>query len=79
MVKLSDHREQLERLARHKLNNEIKQLKETNTDLKEQLDVLSNQITSCNLSGDSDSLRKEMNKRDVFIAQLVSHSKFKYH
>ena len=77
LVKLSDHREALERIARAKLHLEIKQLKDTNLELKDQLEMLSNQITNTNLSNDStDNLRKELNKRDVFIAQLVSQSKF---
>ena len=75
LVKLSERREQLERLARHKLNAEVKRVTDLNADLKDQVDVLSTQIASRGLPTDSsDALRKELNKRDVFIAQLVSQS-----
>ncbi|XP_069943567.1 angiomotin-like isoform X2 [Cherax quadricarinatus] len=76
LVKSSERREQLERLARHKLHAEVKRLTELNADLKDQVDVLSTQISNRPLPTDStDALRKELNKRDVFIAQLVSHNK----
>ncbi|XP_068217068.1 LOW QUALITY PROTEIN: serine-rich adhesin for platelets-like [Palaemon carinicauda] len=76
LVKLSERREQLERLARHKLHAEVKRLTDLNADLKDQVDVLSTQIASRSLPTDSaDALRKELNKRDVFIAQLVSQNK----
>ncbi|XP_066965234.1 uncharacterized protein [Macrobrachium rosenbergii] len=75
LVKLSERREQLERLARHKLHAEVKRLTDLNADLKDQVDVLSTQIASRSLPTDSaDALQKELNKRDVFIAQLVSQS-----
>lgn len=76
LVKLSERREQLERLARHKLQAEVKRLTDLNADLKDQVDVLSTQIANRAIPTDNtDALRKELNKRDVFIAQLVSQSK----
>lgn len=75
-MKLSERREQLERLARHKLQAEVKRLTDLNADLKDQVDVLSTQIANRAIPSDNtDALRKELNKRDVFIAQLVSQSK----
>ena len=75
LVKSSERREQLERLARHKLHAEVKRLTELNADLKDQVDVLSTQISNRPVSTDSsDALRKELNKRDVLIAQLISQS-----
>ncbi|XP_069172424.1 angiomotin-like protein 1 isoform X3 [Procambarus clarkii] len=78
LVKSSERREHLERLARHKLHAEVKRLTELNADLKDQVDVLSTQIANRPLPTDtssSDALRKELNKRDLFIAQLVSQNK----
>ncbi|XP_063840785.1 uncharacterized protein LOC135089264 isoform X1 [Scylla paramamosain] len=76
LVKSSERREQLERLARHKLHAEVKRLTELNADLKDQVDVLSTQISNRPMSSDSsDALRKELNKRDVLIAQLISQNK----
>ncbi|XP_042204239.1 uncharacterized protein LOC121853912 isoform X1 [Homarus americanus] len=76
LVRSSERREQLERLARHKLHAEVKRLTELNADLKDQVDVLSTQIANRPLPTDSsDALRKELNKRDVFIAQLISQNK----
>ncbi|XP_042876840.1 angiomotin-like isoform X2 [Penaeus japonicus] len=76
LVKLSERREQLERLARHKLQAEVKRLTDLNADLKDQVDVLSTQIANRAIPSDNtDALRKELNKRDVFIAQLVSQNK----
>ncbi|ROT84759.1 angiomotin [Penaeus vannamei] len=76
LVKLSERREQLERLARHKLQAEVKRLTDLNADLKDQVDVLSTQIANRAIPTDNtDALRKELNKRDVFIAQLVSQNK----
>ena len=75
LVRSSERREQLERLARHKLHAEVKRLTELNADLKDQVEVLSTQIANRPLSSESnDGLRKELNKRDVFIAQLISQS-----
>ncbi|XP_071530758.1 uncharacterized protein [Panulirus ornatus] len=76
LVKSSERREQLERLARHKLHAEVKRLTELNADLKDQIDVLTTQIANRPLPTDStDALRKELNKRDVIIAQLISQNK----
>ncbi|CAL4131901.1 unnamed protein product, partial [Meganyctiphanes norvegica] len=75
LVKISERREQLERLARHKLSQEVKRLTDVKQELKDQVDVLTNQIANRPVPSDSDSLRKELNKRDVFIAQLVSQNK----
>lgn len=79
LIKSSERREHLERLARHKLHAEVKRLTELNADLKDQIDVLSTQISSRPLPSDSsDALRKDLNKRDVFIAQLISQSRFPF-
>ncbi|KAG0730429.1 Angiomotin [Chionoecetes opilio] len=76
LVKSSERREQLERLARYKLHAEVKRLTELNADLKDQIDVFSTQLANRPLPSDnSDTLRKELNKRDVFIAQLISQNK----
>ncbi|XP_076056149.1 uncharacterized protein LOC143034093 isoform X2 [Oratosquilla oratoria] len=77
LVKLSERREQLERLARHKLQAEVKRLNDIKGDLREQVEVLTNQLasTSASVPVDGDALRKELNRRDVFIAQLVSQNK----
>lgn len=75
LVKSSERREHLERLARHKLHAEVKRLSELNADLKDQIDVLTTQIANRPLPSDSsDALRKDLNKRDVLIAQLISQS-----
>lgn len=77
LVKSSERREQLERLARHKLHAEVKRLTELNADLKDQVDILSTQIANRPMPPDSThALQKELNKRDVLIAQLVSQSKW---
>ncbi|KAB7501749.1 Angiomotin, partial [Armadillidium nasatum] len=80
LVKLCERREQLERLARHKLNAEVKRLNEQNNELKEHLEILNGQnLTShspgAEASSEILSLKKELNKRDVIISQLVSQNK----
>ena len=79
LVKSCERREQLERLARHKLYTQNRLLKNTNNEYKEQIDILSNQLMNQNApdvaSGDDSLIKKELNKRDVFIAQLISQSK----
>ena len=79
LVKSCERREQLERLARHKLQTQVRRLTDTNNELKEQTDILTNQLLNQppidGASADVTSLKRDLNKRDVFIAQLISQSK----
>lgn len=76
LVQSSERRGRLEREARSKLTNELKRVQDQNRSLREQVEVLSSQLLSSRIpSGDApDALRRELNNRDVLIAQLISQS-----
>ena len=73
LVQICSRREQLEKLTRTKLQNQIQSLNKQNSELKDELDR--------NASSDparrtlDESLRRDINKRDVIIAQLVAQNK----
>lgn len=81
LVQSCARREQLEKLARTKLQSQVQLLTRANVDLKEELDALRARDSNANASysgrvheGD-ESLRRELNKRDVIVAQLVAQNK----
>lgn len=77
LVQSCDRRERLERAARSRLQGDNRRLQELNRALREQVDLLSTQMLSRSPALDSngpDSLRRELNKREVLIAQLITQS-----
>lgn len=76
LVQSSERRGRLEREARSKLSNELKRVTDQNRSLREQVEVLSSQLLSSRIpSNDTSDLRRDLNQRDVLIAQLISQSK----
>lgn len=78
LVQSCDRRERLERTARSRLQTDNRRLNELNRALREQVDLLSTQMLSRSPAPDSsgpDHLRRELSKRDVLIAQLITQSK----
>lgn len=78
LVQSCDRRERLERAARGRLQSDCRRLQELNRTLREQVDLLSTQMLSRSPAPDSlgpESVRRELNKREVLIAQLITQSK----
>lgn len=82
LVQASERREQLERSARARLQGELRRVQELNRALREQLELLSTQLLTGRPQNQSDlpdiaaeNLRKELGKREIFIAQLITQSK----
>jgi angiomotin like 1 len=78
LVQSCDRKERLERAARGRLQNDNRRLQELNRALREQVDLLSTQMLSRSPGPDSnapDSLRRELSKREVLIAQLIQQNK----
>ena len=76
LVQMCSRREQLEKLARTKLQASVQALTKANNDLRDQL----NRSSEANVGATSpteveDSMRRELNKRDVIIGQLVAQNK----
>ncbi|XP_025830402.1 angiomotin-like protein 1 isoform X2 [Agrilus planipennis] len=78
LVQSCERRERLERAARSRLQVDCRRLQEFNRALREQVDLLSTQLLSRSPAPDStgpDSLRRELSKREVLIAQLITQNK----
>lgn len=83
LVLMSERRERLERAARGRLQGDCRRLQELNRSLREQADMMQAQIMAMrnasaeiSISGTAESLRKELSKREVLIAQLITQSKY---
>lgn len=80
LVQSCERRERLERAARARLQGDCRRYQELNRALREQVDLLSNQMLarSSPLSSDGgpQNLRQELSKREVLIAQLITQSKW---
>lgn len=81
LVQSCDRRERLERAARSRLQSDCRRLQELNRALSQQVELLSQQLlamrTPVSDMGSSD-IRKELNKREVLITQLITQSKYLY-
>lgn len=78
LVQSCERRERLERAARARLQGDCRRYQELNRALREQVDLLSNQMLSRSPSGQDSgplNLRQELSKREVLIAQLITQSK----
>ena len=82
LVQSSDRRERLERAARARLQSDIRRLQEVNRTVREQVEILSAQLIAGRTQNQNElsdmaaeNLRKELGKREVFIAQLITQSK----
>ncbi|KAK9884581.1 hypothetical protein WA026_007423 [Henosepilachna vigintioctopunctata] len=78
MLQSCERRERLERAARTKLQSDARRLQEINRALREQVDLLTSQMLSraSNLDVNGpESLRRELSKREVLIAQLITQNK----
>lgn len=78
LVQSCDRRERLERAARARLQSDCRRLQELNRTLREQVDLLSTQMLSRSPAPDTvgpESMRRELNKREILIAQLITQSK----
>ncbi|KAF2885119.1 hypothetical protein ILUMI_21053 [Ignelater luminosus] len=78
LVQSCDRRERLERAARARLQADCRRLQELNRTLREQVDLLSTQMLSRSPAPDTvgpESMRRELNKREILIAQLITQNK----
>lgn len=78
LVQSCERRERLERAARARLQGDCRRYQDLNRALREQIDLLSNQMLSrspASNPGDPGNLRQELSKREVLIAQLITQSK----
>ncbi|KAJ9584719.1 hypothetical protein L9F63_020924 [Diploptera punctata] len=82
LVQSSERRERLERAARSRLQCDVRRLQEVNRALREQTELLSTQILTGRTQSQSElpdmaaeNLRKELGKREIFIAQLITQNK----
>lgn len=77
LVQSCERRERLERAARARLQGDCRRYQDLNRALREQIDLLSNQMLSrspASNPGDPGNLRQELSKREVLIAQLITQS-----
>ncbi|PSN51424.1 hypothetical protein C0J52_05439 [Blattella germanica] len=79
LVQSSERRERLERAARSRLQTDVRRLQELNRALREQMELLSSQLLTGRTQNQNDlpdmateNLRKEIGRREVFIAQLIT-------
>lgn len=79
LVQSCERRERLERAARARLQGDCRRYQELNRALREQVDLLSNQMLArsspLTSDGGPQNLRQELSKREVLIAQLITQSK----
>ncbi|XP_015917379.1 angiomotin isoform X2 [Parasteatoda tepidariorum] len=76
LVHSSEKREKLERTIRSRLEMEIGRLQEQNKELREHIASSSSHLAKFPVSEVNDSeLRKELSKREVLIAQLLTQTK----
>ncbi|XP_044731110.1 angiomotin-like protein 1 isoform X2 [Chrysoperla carnea] len=82
LVASCERRERLERAARARLQGECRRLQEVNRSLREQTDMMQAQLMAMrtvsldtSVPGSADSLRKELGKREILIAQLITQNK----
>lgn len=69
----AERRESLERTARAKLSTEVKRLTAVNRELLSSSNSLQN-LSSYSFGSDLDAYKKELSKKDMTIAQLISQS-----
>ena len=81
-MQASERRERLERAARSRLQGDLRRLQEVNRALHEKVELLSTQLLTGRPQNQNDlpdmaaeNLRKELGKREIFIAQLITQSK----
>nr|XP_037868797.1 angiomotin-like protein 2 isoform X2 [Bombyx mori]XP_037868798.1 angiomotin-like protein 2 isoform X2 [Bombyx mori]XP_037868799.1 angiomotin-like protein 2 isoform X2 [Bombyx mori] len=74
LVGACDRRERLERAARVRLQADTRRLHDLNRALKHQVEVLSQGIRTEG-DGGADALRKELQSREMLIAQLITQNK----
>lgn len=78
LVQSCERRERLERAARARLQTDVCRYQELNRALREQVDLLQTQMLSRSPIPDSsgpESLRRELNKREILIKQLITQNK----
>ncbi|KAF5290890.1 hypothetical protein FQA39_LY14570 [Lamprigera yunnana] len=78
LVQSCDRRERLERAARARLQTDCRRLQDVNRTLREQVDLLSTQMLSRSPGPDNngpENVRRELNKREILIAQLITQNK----
>lgn len=76
LVRSSEKQGKLERAIRLRLEMEIRRLQEDNKQLREQLESMSSHLLKRPSSDvDDTELRKELSKREVLIAQLLTQTK----
>ncbi|KAJ0178958.1 hypothetical protein K1T71_005733 [Dendrolimus kikuchii] len=74
LVGSCERRERLERAARVRLQADCRRLQELNRALKQQVELLSQGVRTDNDSN-SEALRKELQNREMLIAQLITQNK----
>lgn len=74
LVGSCERRERLERAARVRLQADCRRLQELNRALKQQVELLS-QGVRMESDGSADALRKELQNREMLIAQLITQNK----
>ncbi|XP_054167372.1 angiomotin-like [Oppia nitens] len=77
LMRSSEKKEKLERVIRYKLEIDVRRLQDQNRDLKIQFESALSHISKRPISEslDDSELKKEIGKRDVLIAQLLSQNK----
>ncbi|XP_074658557.1 uncharacterized protein LOC141911434 [Tubulanus polymorphus] len=75
LIKKNQKREQLEKMMRGKLDGEIKRIKETNKDFKEQLEKALTQIANKDYGAKDTDTTVEIAKKDAIIAKLIAQNK----
>ncbi|KAG6456561.1 hypothetical protein O3G_MSEX009810 [Manduca sexta] len=74
LVSSCERRERLERAARARLQADCRRLQELNRALKQQVDLLSQGVRTEN-DNSAEALRKELQNREMLIAQLITQNK----
>jgi len=76
LVKHSHKREKLEEMMRLRMDIELRKLKETNKELKDQLDKALSQLTQREVYNiDDNELKRELSKKDSMIVKLIAQNK----
>ncbi|XP_075971407.1 uncharacterized protein LOC142973508 isoform X2 [Anticarsia gemmatalis] len=74
LVGSCERRERLERAARVRLQADCRRMQELNRALKQQVELLSQGVRT-ESDGSADALRKELQNREMLIAQLITQNK----
>ncbi|XP_048479199.1 angiomotin isoform X2 [Plutella xylostella] len=74
LVASCERRERLERAARARLQADCRRLHDLNTALKQQVELLSQGVRAEG-EGNAEALRKELQNREMLIAQLITQNK----